>query len=151
MNGVTLLAALLASMFSVPQNRMLAVPPNLTPWSYYCWEIDPIPHPPTFKIAIQGVRGRGHSWLMTWKDWQAEAATFEIDAKEKAGDTEGITWLAKGDRRQTGRIDFSGPFSDGMPRLLTIKFGEGQAKSEVFTCIPGVLAVRFSPEERPDF
>ena len=34
MNGATLLAALLAPTLAAP-------PPNLTPWSYYCWEIDP--------------------------------------------------------------------------------------------------------------
>ena len=63
---------------------------------------------------------------MTWKDWQAKAEPFKVDAKDKTGDVEGITWLAKGERRQVGRIHFSGPFSDGMPRLLTIKIGEAQ-------------------------
>jgi len=124
------------------------VPAAPAPWSYYCWVPNSIPHPPTFKIAIQGVRGNGHGWLMTWKDWQARAEPTRIVGDI---DVESITWLGKDKGRKSGRIYFSGPFADGMPRMLTIRIGESLLESEVFDCIPAVVATYFSPEERPDF
>ena len=124
------------------------VPATPQPWSYYCWKPDPVPHPPTFKIVIQGVRGSGHGWLMTWKDWEAKAQPTKVKGK---ADVERITWLAKDNARQSGRIYFTGPFSDGMPRMLRIRMEDSRLESDLFDCIPAVLAVRFSTEERPDF
>ena len=118
------------------------------PWSYYCWRINPAPHPPTFRIEIQGVRGNGHAWLMTWKDWQAKAEPTKVKGEI---DVERISWLAKDNARRSASIYFTGTFSDGMPRMLRIRMGESLLSSDVFDCIPAAIATRFSVEERPDF